>query len=150
MVTWTAEEYREFMEKGRKAPGSKMRNRRTPYNGREYDSKLEADTAAQLDLLVRAGLIRSWKAQESFELKAPSSGRESRSYNHRVDFMVFVDRFVFCLIECKGYETDRGKAKRALLEKQYEVRVHVIESPGQAKGVIDRTVEGAKAREEEV
>lgn len=80
--TMTAAEYRAEIE----APKpSKYRNRRTVYRSiqgfeRTYDSKKEADFAANLDHQLRAGLIGWWLPQPSFPLPG--------GVTYRADFLI--------------------------------------------------------------
>ena len=91
-MTWTEEQYQEYkkaypdsnlvkeVERLRaknpntsiadmQAPKpSKYRNQRTPYNGRVYDTKGEAQKAAELDLKVKAGEIDYWLYHVRFPL----------------------------------------------------------------------------------
>ena len=45
---------------------SKYKNKKTEYNGFEYDSKKEANRAAELDLMVKAGVISHLERQVSY------------------------------------------------------------------------------------
>ena len=49
--------------------GPKYSNKFTRYGGRSYHSKLEADYAAQLDLMLKAGEILSWEPQPTYHLR---------------------------------------------------------------------------------
>lgn len=50
--------------------------RRTPYNGRMYDSKAEATYAARLDLMVKAGEISGWSPQVTVRVVLLPTGIE--------------------------------------------------------------------------
>lgn len=96
----------------------------SPIHGsRTYDSKMERDRAAELDLLVQAGEIVSWAPQVGFAL--PGKTR------HVIDFLV-IDKinedgsFVAHLEEVKGRETPMGKVKRQQVEEIYGMPVRVI------------------------
>jgi hypothetical protein len=72
--------------------------KRTPYNGRVYDSKLEALHAAKLDILVRAGKIRSVQPQTTFRLEV--AGKLVTTY--RADFLITNLDGSQQVHECKG------------------------------------------------
>lgn len=61
----TADEYRAI----KKSNPSKYHNRRTEYNGIVYDSAAEAYRAATLDLLIKAGEIKSYRRQPVYTFK---------------------------------------------------------------------------------
>ncbi len=90
---------------------SKYNAKPTEYNGVTYASKLEAETAAQLDLLVKAGVVTGWEGQVPFQLHAG---------------IVYVADFVVCYanggprtVDTKGVETPVFKLKRKLFEDLY-------------------------------
>ena len=77
----TTEEFEAMMsERAGKAKRNKFGAVRTQYNGRTYDSKVEARYAVKLDLLKSAGEIRSWIAQPTFKL--------GEDFTYRADFEV--------------------------------------------------------------
>lgn len=49
-------------------PGNKYKNKKTVFNGVTYDSKKEANRAAQLRILEKVGQIKDLKRQERFNL----------------------------------------------------------------------------------
>ena len=55
----------------------------TTYNGVRYDSKAEANRAAELDLLVRAGRVAWWLRQVPIDIGEPGVDKP-----YRVDFLV--------------------------------------------------------------
>jgi hypothetical protein len=62
----------EVNEKGA-AMSAKYRNVPTVYNGVRYQSKAEAARAAELDRMVKEGLIRWWVGQPRFRLGCPEN-----------------------------------------------------------------------------
>jgi len=106
---------------------AKMKNRnkynaiRTRYRGRTYDSKKEANYAAQLDLLQTAGEIDGWIPQVSLPVTPISSIR------YRADFLVlkpgWEDYVEF--IDVKGRDTPQSRQKRKQLMENYSIEVEV-------------------------
>lgn len=89
---------------------AKYRNTRTEYNGRKYDSKLEAGVARELDYLLRAGEIAEWKPQHTFELRV----NDHIVCRHRVDFLVTLKDGSQKVVEAKGFATETWRIKRDL------------------------------------
>lgn len=92
---------------------SKYRNRPTVYNGRRYASKKEAEYARRLDLLVKAGQVRAWKAQPRYPLRV--DGTLVSTYV--ADFLVEYADGAVEVVDVKGrksglpYQMFRLKAK---------------------------------------
>ena len=95
--------------------GSKYGNIKQEYNGRRYDSKLEAARAQELDLLKKAGEIVEIIPQYKIELRANGH----LICNYYVDFYIEYKDGSIVLEEIKGYETDVFRFKRRLLEALY-------------------------------
>ena len=66
---------------------SKYKNQRSTYDGYTYQSKLEAEYAQQLDWMLKAKEIKSWRRQVPLELRV--NGHLVTTY--RVDFEVLLD-----------------------------------------------------------
>lgn len=105
---------------------SKYGNRKTEYNGIKYDSKKEAEFAQQLDLLKRAGEVRSWERQKRISL-------DINGYhicNYYIDFVVTCADGVEEYVEVKGFETEVWRLKWKLFEALWadkpDVRLIVI------------------------
>lgn len=96
---------------------SKYRNKKTVYNGVKYDSKLEAQTAVELDLLLRANKILGYRRQVPFELLAVAYIPVGV---YVADFVVQHFHNTYEVIECKGFETPVWKLKRKLLEARFK------------------------------
>ena len=108
--TMTATEYREYIRTGRlpDAPKeSKYHNRRTEYKGDTYDSQAEANRAAELDLLIRAGEIAGYARQVPFLLDG--------GITYRADFVVLGLDGTYRIEDVKGVRTDLYKAKKKLM-----------------------------------
>ena len=105
---------------------SKFGNVKQVYNGRQYDSKLEAMVAGKLDMLKKAvnerNRVRSWEPQ--YKISIDING--VHICNYFIDFKVdFVDgRKEFW--EAKGMETDVWKIKWKLTKAIYPDYVLVL------------------------
>lgn len=85
------------------------------YNGYSYDSKLEAQYAAQLDWLVKAGEVKEWERQ----VKLALSVNDNHICNYFVDFLVRFSDGREEYHEVKGYETPEWKLKWKLAKAIY-------------------------------
>lgn len=83
MTRMTTEEYKAYMSKN--TGGSKYGNVKTLFNGILYDSKKEANRAAELQLLLRAGKIEDLQRQTTIPLMV--NGVKIASY--KPDFVYF-------------------------------------------------------------
>lgn len=96
---------------------NKFNARRTEYNGRSYDSKLEANLAAQLDLRLKAGELTEVIPQFKVEMWCyRENGDKAFLVKHKVDFRVQHKDGSYELIEAKGVETTDYKWRRKFLE----------------------------------
>jgi hypothetical protein len=73
LETLNPEEYQQLLESRKRS--SKYRSKKTEYNGVTYDSKKEAERAAQLDMCINAGFIKEWERQVRMPLHAPNGDR---------------------------------------------------------------------------
>lgn len=91
-------------------PKSKMRNRKTVYRGDTYDSLLEAEYAAYLDLLVVSGEVTSWERQRPVILLDGPKARDRETLI--VDFLVHY-------ADARGsrYEDAKGRILPVFLHK---------------------------------
>jgi hypothetical protein len=98
---------------------SKYGNRKTLYNGVEYDSRKEADYARDLDLLLheKNGTLMSWERQIAIPLVVVNE----KIANIVVDFReTYVDgRVLYVEIKSEGTKTDVWKLKWKLFEALY-------------------------------
>ena len=90
---------------------SKYRNVKTEYNGKVYDSKLEAAAAAHLDNLIRQGYVRFWRGQVQFRLPG--------DLVYVADFHVVYEKGASRVIDMKGFQTKEFKIKRKLFELDF-------------------------------
>ncbi len=103
--------------KGKKR--SKYNNQKTTYNGREYDSKKEAKRAWELDMLLKAGVLRSWTPQPSF--KITYKGEHICTY--RGDFRVRYSDGHEEIEDVKGVRTDVFILKKKLVKAFYGITI---------------------------
>jgi Protein of unknown function (DUF1064) len=106
---------------------NKYRAKRTEYNGIHYDSMREAEYAAELDLLLRAGEIAAWERQYQVRIEVEGV----HILTHKVDFRLRNPDGSYELHEVKGFATEDWKIRRKLLElvwlpKHLDHTYHVI------------------------
>lgn len=82
------------------------------YNGYNYDSKLEARYAADLDLRVKGKDLLGYDRQ--FKVSFDTNGKHI--CNYYVDFRLHLNDGSYELVEVKGMETEVWRLKRKLLE----------------------------------
>lgn len=99
----------------RNASRSKFRNVLTEYAGKHYHSKAEAEYAARLDQLQRAGQIEAWTRQVRFKLDVGGI----HIANYWADFLVQMKDGSQELHEVKGLMTEVARMKLALFEGLY-------------------------------
>lgn len=114
--------------------GNKHNAKKTEYDGKVYHSGMEADYAAQLDLMKRAKQIRGWERQVKISFGVcPNCARITYTdkcfhcphekpfhlTNYYIDFVV--DHFDNTeeFVEVKGQETADWRIKWKLLEAVY-------------------------------
>jgi hypothetical protein len=97
------------------AKRSKYGSKITEYNGRKYHSAAEAKQAAELGLLIKAGVINDWTAQEP--LRIDVNGHYICTAI--IDFWVEPVHGKPYYIEVKGHETAVYKLKLKLLKACY-------------------------------
>lgn len=101
---------------------SKYGNTRTYYNGRTYDSKAEAKRAGELDILLRAGHIKSWEPQPKFEIVV----NEKKICTYRADFKVEYPDGTTEIEDVKGVRTPVYKLKKKLVEALYGIEIQEL------------------------
>lgn len=89
--------------------------KKSEYKGSIYDSKFEANYAAELDLLLKAGEIIKWERQ----VKIPLIVNGYIICNYYIDFVVYRDGETE-YVECKGYPTEVWKLKWKIFEALYD------------------------------
>lgn len=105
------------------ASRSKLGNVRTEYGGETYDSKAEADRAAELDLLMMGGVVHHWTRQVSFALGCPENC-------YRADFVVYDDSGQCHVEDVKGHETAAWKKNKRLWRVYGEHPLSILKRKG--------------------
>ncbi len=93
---------------------NKFNAKKKSYNGRIYDSKLEADYAMQLDWRKKAGEIKEIIPQYKIDLRAYGV----HIANYFVDFKVILADGTVEYHEVKGFATDVWRMKWKLTQAQ--------------------------------
>jgi hypothetical protein len=94
---------------------SKYKAVKQSYNGYNYDSKLEANYAAQLDLLIMAKEVDRWDRQYKISIDI----NDVHICNYFIDFKVWFTDGRIEYHEVKGYETEVWKMKWKLSKAIY-------------------------------
>ena len=91
---------------------------RQTYNGYNYDSKLEASRAYELDILKKAGQIKDYERQYKVDLYFYNKAGDVIPFRSwKVDFCVHNNDDTYTLEEVKGMEMADFKMKRDICEK---------------------------------
>lgn len=105
---------------------NKYGNKWVEYNGRKYQSMMEASYAVDLDLQLKAGLIKSWEPQIPIPLygaKPTEDGYQAIKFTTWVlDFKVTDNKGRIQWVDVKGQETDVFKLKYKLAKINYPNR----------------------------
>lgn len=109
---------------------NKYRARKTEYNGIIYDSKAEAALAQEIDILIRAGEVKSVERQQSFSLYGKSGGMVGV---HRVDFLLCFPDDHIEVWEYKGYVARDYPLRRNLFEDNYPHIKYVVRTNGKRR-----------------
>jgi hypothetical protein len=88
-----------------------------------HDSAGEAEYCNQLELMRRAGEIKSYETQVYFNLHGVGGSPVAR---HKVDFLVKTKINTQEVHEFKGVETPEWKIKRKLFEAEYHGIKYVV------------------------
>ncbi len=94
--------------------GNKYNARKQTYNGRSYDSVMEANYAQELDWRMKAGEIKEVVPQYKIDLRAYGQ----HIANYFVDFKVVLTDGTVEYHEVKGFETDVWRMKWKLTQAQ--------------------------------
>jgi len=101
---------------------NKYNSKTKEYNGRVYHSIKEAAYARDLDLMIKAKEIKSWKPQVRLSLDV----NDYHICNYIVDFEVITSDGTKEYHEVKGFETEVWRLKRKLFEALYDESLIVI------------------------
>lgn len=105
-----------------KSPASKVgkyRNVRTIYNGVLYDSKFEAEYAAELDIMKASGYVTLWIRQPTFRLGCPENV-------YRPDFFVVHHNGYCAAVDVKGTETAKFRRDKKLWAQYGECPLEIV------------------------
>ncbi|MBO7735985.1 MAG: DUF1064 domain-containing protein [Methanobrevibacter sp.] len=110
---------------GNKTP--KYKNKKVYLDGREFDSKKEANRYSELKLLASAGYIAELECQKSFTL-IPSQyiGEKcvERACKYVADFYYYdLNKKKYIVEDTKGYKTRDYIIKRKLMLYKYGIRI---------------------------
>lgn len=103
--------------------GHRSNARKTPYNGRVYDSMLEASVARDLDILLKCRRIKRVDPQVGFDLFGKGG---TKIFRHIVDFIVTCNDDTLKAVEAKGEETDIWKAKMKLFKDNHPEIEYIV------------------------
>lgn len=94
------------------------------YNGYSYDSKKEAQKAAELDLLLKSKQIKSWTRQERIALKGENG---TTVCHYKPDFTIFHNDGTIEILEIKSKATmtSTWRLKWKLLEDQLKGKENI-------------------------
>lgn len=85
------------------------------YNGYSYDSKREAQYAAELDWMIKAGEVEKWERQHKISLDV----NDVHIANYYMDFKVYFNDGRVEMHEVKGAETPLWRMKFRLAKALY-------------------------------
>lgn len=107
---------------------SKYGNRKTEWNGVEYDSAKEARRAAELMLMERAGLIKNLCAQVKYTL-IPAQKRNGKVIERPVTYIadfVYTENGETIVEDVKGFRTKEFIIKRKLMLWEFGIVVKEV------------------------
>lgn len=93
----------------------KFNNTPTEYNGVIYHSKAEADYAADLDWMIKGGLIIEWDRQ----IVVPLIVNGVHICKYIIDFKIVENDETVRLVELKGYQSEAWKLKNKLFQATF-------------------------------
>lgn len=104
------------------AKRSKYRNKKVSYAGIKFDSKRELAFYKKLELLQRAGEIKSFKHQVPFTIQdgyINGDGKKIRPIRMVLDFEVSYPDQTVTLFDAKGFMDTEWALKKKIFEKVY-------------------------------
>lgn len=105
---------------------AKFNNKRTEFNGRKYDSKLEASTAQDIELLRKSGEVIKVEPQYNFPLYGKNG---SKICTYRADFLLTFKDGHREVWEPKGIMFPISRLKLLLFVDNYpDIKLTVINS----------------------
>lgn len=119
---------KELFSKGTFEPirRSKYNNKKTFYNGVEYDSKREAEFAMQLDLLAKASDLSQRVVRVERQVPFQVVVNDKKICKYVADFEVDYADGHSEVIDVKGFKTDVYRLKKKLVEAQFGVKIREV------------------------
>jgi len=99
---------------------AKYNNEWTEYNGRKYQSKLEARYAENLDTMKKLGIVSLWFPQQKIPIT------KDRKTNHVVDFLILYSDGTWEFVDTKGQDTPEGKRNRKIVKDQHGIDIGIV------------------------
>lgn len=97
--------------------GSKYGNKKTEFNGKQYDSKYEARIAQELDLRMKAGEFVEIIPQYRIKLYVYlPNGNRADLFTYICDFRCERPDGSYLLCEAKGHLTETYRTKKKILD----------------------------------
>jgi hypothetical protein len=103
---------------------NKYNNKKTEYNGNIYHSKLEADFAFELDVLLQAGEIKKWERQIGMMIDV----NDIHIGNYIADFKVTHNDNSEEIIDVKGVRTSLFNFKWRIVKALYPQYKYTIKT----------------------
>ena len=97
----------------------------TEYNGRNYQSKLEAACALELDVLLKHGFIVGWIPQVPVPLS-----RDGKT-KHLIDFLVLYPENKYEFIDAKGQDRPEGRKNRNIVRSNNGIDIRLVRKPSE-------------------
>ena len=100
---------------------SKYNNKKVEFDGRTFDSEMEADFYVTLKDKVEKGIVEKFICQPKFKISDEyiRNGKKIKPSYCILDYLVFNTDGSVEYIDIKGYGTEISKLKRKLLESKY-------------------------------
>lgn len=100
---------------------SKYNNKKIEFDGRTFDSEMEADFYVTLKDKVKKGIVEKFICQPKFKIsdEYTRNGKKIKPSYYILDYLVFNTDGSVEYIDIKGYGTEISKLKRKLLESKY-------------------------------
>lgn len=109
---------------GASVPGSKFGNKRTPFNGKRYDSQREANVACKLQALHKAGQILDYEEQRRLVL-VPGNGK-LRPIVYVADFYYVDLDGTPHVLDAKGFKTQVYRLKKRLAALLLRIEIEEV------------------------
>ena len=108
----------ELAELLKQKRANKYGNQPTEFGGRRYQSQMEAQTAAHLDILKRLGYVTRWTPQVSYDLGAGIS--------YVGDFEVWYRQGEYRVLDVKGQILPMFKLKAKLFKSRFGFPIDIV------------------------